>query len=67
MAETLEQLGLGVEGDRRIDQRAEVEIRRDPVRAHNGRAPRQQGCFRGVAANRRDDREPVERLMKGDA
>jgi hypothetical protein len=37
------------------------------VVAHHGRASREQGCLRGISANRGDDREPVERLMKGNA
>jgi hypothetical protein len=67
VAEAFEQLRLAVEGDSGIDEGAEVEVRRDPVLAHHGRASREQGCLRGISANRGDDREPVERLMKGNA
>jgi hypothetical protein len=65
--ETFEQLRLPVKGDCRIDERAEVEIRRDPALAHDGRTSGQQGCLRSIPANRGDDRKPVERLMKGNA
>jgi hypothetical protein len=65
--EALEKLGITVERNGRVDQWAEIEIGFDAARAHHRRASRQHGRFRGVAADRRDDREPVKSLMQGDA
>jgi len=67
VAEAFEQLRLALERDSRIDHGAEVEVGRDPALADDGRALREQGCLRGIPANRGDDREAVERLMKGNA
>jgi hypothetical protein len=67
VAETLEERRITGEGDGRIDQRAQIEIRFDAAFAHHGGAAREQYRLCGVSANRGDNREPVERLMERNA
>jgi hypothetical protein len=67
VAEAFEQRRIAVEGNGGVDERTEVEVRLDAALAHHGRASRQHGSLCRIAANRRDDREPFERLMQGDA
>jgi hypothetical protein len=65
--ESPEKLWIAIKGDGRVDQRPQIEIGFDAAIAHHGRASRQHGRICGIAANRRDDREPVESLMQGNA
>jgi hypothetical protein len=67
VAETLKQLRIAGEGDSRIDQRTQIEIRFDAAFAHQGSAAREQCRLCGVSANRGDNREAVERLMERNA
>jgi hypothetical protein len=62
-----EESRIAVEGDSRIDQRPQIEIRFEATLAHHGGASRQHRGLGGVAADSCDEREPIERLMQGNA
>jgi hypothetical protein len=65
--ESLEEFRIALEGDGRIDQRPQIEIRFEAAFAHHRGASRQHRGLGGVAADGSDEREPVERLMQGNA
>jgi hypothetical protein len=67
MPESLQKLRVAIKGSRRVDERPQIDIGSDAARTHHRRASRQHRRFCGFAANRRDEREPVESLMQGNA
>jgi hypothetical protein len=67
MPKSLEQLRIAIKGGGRVDERPQIDIGFDAARTHHRRASRQHRRFCGIAANRRDERQPVESLMQGNA
>jgi hypothetical protein len=67
MPEPLQKLWVAVKGHGGVHDWPEIEIGLDAALAHHRRASRQHGRFCSLAANRRDEREPVESLMQGNA
>ncbi len=65
VTQTLAQLRIAVEGQRRIHDRAEIGVRADAALAHEQRAGVQHRRLPLVSANRREQREIGQRLVKG--
>jgi hypothetical protein len=63
----LEQQRVAGKRLRGIDERAEIEIALDAARAYERRTLLEHARFGGVATNRRDQRELVERLGQWDS
>ena len=61
----LTQLRVAVERHRRVDDRAEIDVRSDPAIADQGRARFEHRRIAQVTANHRQQRELAQRLMKG--
>jgi hypothetical protein len=59
------QLRVAVERRRRIDERSEIDVRTDAARSNHGRALLKHRGFAKIAANRRQQGQLVECLMKG--
>ncbi|HET6959936.1 MAG TPA: hypothetical protein VFI56_25275 [Vicinamibacterales bacterium] len=49
-----------------IEERTEIEVRRDAAFAHERRALFEHRRFCGIATDRRDQRELIERLVERD-
>jgi len=58
---------IAIEGDRRVDERPEIEIGLDAALPQERRAFLEHARFNGVTTDRRDQRELVERLGQWDS
>jgi hypothetical protein len=65
MLKALTELRIAVKGRRRIDKWTEVQVRRDAARPNHRGALLEHRGLAEVSSNCREQRQLVERLMKG--